>query len=476
MATPTLQPFTAPAAFPKFTPPNTSLYGGGPFGGKTGGNNPTGYDANGYNKTHAHLGTLPQTGLNAVLPTTATVGDLLVAVVIGKKNLNPFGQTWATSELSPFNVSDNPQLNTAQATPQPVLNDNEGNTWSLATSSINIDLLATETPAYQTPGTGFLSSNAAAESVPDLDAKFPSVFMFYAPNVAAGTQSLNVRANYLTQNNYVRSVATVPWLQQTASQVGYLVGDPITVVGVNGTYPHQQTYTTYVCIKANPVVTTGSPPVTESQPYTNATYWSTVSNVKTDARFASNAGEQVFSGLDVLLFDFSGVAASTPLESASSAIAATNPVTTAVTTGETGDLLIAVGLQVDGNEFDPVADGSPPEGWTVIAQGKLTGSEQHFVVMYQVTGTAGTYNAGFLNPSTRTVVGYGLGDSQIANQGSTPSDPGATTITSNGPGFSGYAAGYNQQSGTLGGYAKPGTAPVLQGYKIAVLAAAFKHS
>jgi len=390
--------------------------------------------------THNQINTLAATGLNVVLPHAASAGDAIFSIIIGQKRLDPYTQRFDT----------NPYNNITNAVPAPVLNDNEANTWATVATFKMIDLLESASPAPTYPPlSGFQPSNAAPESVPDWFAEFPSIYLGAAYNVAAGTQSINVRATYLGLNNQYNSL------------VNYLVGDAVTVTGVNGTYPHQQTYTTYVCIKANPVVTSGSPPVTSNKPVSNGTYWTVVATPATDARFAGGPGQDVYSGLDIVTLDFSGLLAA-PLDGVPvTGTSEANPANAgAITTTASGDLLIAVGIQKDANNF------AAPNGWTVAYQGKLIGSEEHFIVMYQLAGAAGAYTPGFTNPGSRTAVGFVGPNRLIANQGSAPSDVGANVITGNGPG--------NAQTGF--GYRLPATSPLIAAYETGVLAAAFKHS
>lgn len=277
--------------------------------------------------TRLEIVTLPASGVNVVLPAPATAGDALIAVVFGQADTNPLGQRTDT----------NPYFATSGNIPAPVFNDNQGNTWTIVKSLSMVDLVT---------GVG----GAGTESDPDLSAEYPSVYIAAAVNVAANTQSLNVRANYLNQNT--------PW----SSIVAYQVGDAVNVAGV-----------VYVCNAAH---TNHLPP--------NGSFWTVAASPSTDSRFAGSPGFPVFDGLNTVLLDFSGIVTAaavdgTPVGASSTA----NPATAgAITTTLFGGLVIAVGLQKDSNQF------SMPAGWTLAHQGKLVGSEEHFVIMYQLQGAS----------------------------------------------------------------------------------------
>ncbi len=308
--------------------------------------------------THNQINTLSATGLNVVLPAAAAAGDALIAVVIGQRSTNPLGQRTDT----------NPYFSTAGNVPAPVLNDDQGNTWTTVKAFQMVDLLTTA-PTY--PST--------AESVPDLDAQYPSVYLaaaFGSGSPPTGAQSLNVRATYLDPN--------APW----SSTVAYLIGDAVYVSG-----------TTYVCTVAH---TNHTPP--------NGTYWAAVTP-STDARFAGGPGKDIYTGVDVVLLEFSnciavdgsgiaGTSEANPAELYSGSPA------TPTTIGTAGDLIIAVGLQKDSNEFSESA------GWTAAYRGKLIGSEEHFIVAYKVA--TGATAPSFVNPVGRIASGYDPGPTTSA--------------------------------------------------------------
>jgi hypothetical protein len=308
--------------------------------------------------THNQINSLAATGLSVTLPAATTLGNALVAVVFGQKGIDPFGQRTDT----------NPYQSTQNATPAPVLNDNENNTWASLVSITNVDMISA-TPVY--PST--------SESDPDLFAQYPSVYVFDALNVAVSTQTVNVRASYLGQN--------VPW----NSKVSYLIGDAVNVSGV-----------VYVATAPSLNVT---PP--------NGGYWAVVATPSSDSRFAGGPGKPVYGGIDVVLLDFSGIATSsatdgTPVAGTSVANPATAGSPGTITTTSSGDLILAVGLQKDSNEF------SAPTGWTVAWSGKLIGSEEHYVIMYQIQAASGAITPGFTNPVGRTAAGSDIGPTTSA--------------------------------------------------------------
>jgi hypothetical protein len=330
--------------------------------------------------THNQINTLPAGGLNVVLPAAASVGDAVFAIIVGQKNLDPYTQR----------TDSNPYNSILNATPAPVINDNEYNSWSTVKTFQMIDLL-TSPPALPTPPYPFPNATPVSESIANYDAKFPSIYLGAALNVAAGTQSVNIRASYQPLNN--------DW----AYQSGYLVGDAVVVTGVSGTWPFNQTYTTYVCAKAivNPqpwsattaytigqFVTvapqnatpgatyvaianqTGQAPASHPGSWTsvapgNATYWTVVASPSTDARFAGGPGQNVFTGLDIVLLDFSGIATSAAVDgTAVSGTSEANPATagTITTTQGANEVVVVVGIQKNGNNIQAPAAGSPPTG------------------------------------------------------------------------------------------------------------------
>lgn len=400
--------------------------------------------------THNQINNIPASGLNVTLPAGAAAGDALVAIVFGQKGMDPFGQRTDT----------NPYNNLQGATPAPVYNDDQANVWASIKSITNVDVIS-GTPSF--PST--------AVSVPDLATVFPSVYIAAALNVAATTQRVNVRSSYLGQNN--------PW----SAAVAYLIGDAVTVGGV-----------VYVCILAH---TNHTPP--------NATYW-TAATVLNDSRFAGGPGKPAFGGLDVVLLDISGIATAAATDGTPvAATSAANPaVAGAITTTVFGDLIIAVALQKDSNAF------SAPAGWTVAASGKLIGSEEHYIVMYQIQGAssaatitnlaltsnvvtitaanhffagaqvalAGLTTSTFLNGQTVTVIATGLSTTQFEFN-FTHADVGTGAETGTATGFQATSGaitpGFTNPTGRIASGFDPGPT-TSAGYETVVVAAALKHS
>lgn len=103
------------------------------------------------------------------------------------------------------------------------------------------------------------------------------------------------------------------------------------------------------------------------------------------------AGVSIFQGgVNVVALEFSGINA-TPAAVEQHQLTTTNPALSASgTTGSSGDLMIAVGYQKNGNVF------APSSGWTVIYSDKCVTSQDHFVVAYKVL--SGADHASFSNP------------------------------------------------------------------------------
>ena len=297
------------------------------------------------NVSHVFQNNPSAQGISAVLPAAASANDALIAIVFGTKKAGPFGIT-----------------SLGNATPAPVINDNENSTWASVVNLVNIDLIS-GTPSLSPP-----APPSSYESNTDLYANFPSVYVFSALAVAAGAQNVNVRSVYLDQN-------AAPW----SSAQTYSVGDAVTSGG-----------NIYVSKKGGNL----------NNIVSNTTFWGQVTptQAQTDARFAGGPGRAVYNGLDVVLLDLSGIATSAAVDgTAVAAVSAANPANAgSITTTTNGDLIIAIGLQKDSNSF------SAPAGWTVAATGKLVGSEEHYIVMYKIQASSGAITPGFTNPNIAT--------------------------------------------------------------------------
>jgi hypothetical protein len=120
------------------------------------------------------------------------------------------------------------------------------------------------------------------------------------------------------------------------------------------------------------------------------------------------AGKPVFDGgLNFQVFDIADMSSVT-VDGTATAISIANPAVTApiVTTG--ADAVVVIGLQKSANGLglgtDATLDGSagsPPttqSGYTRVTNGKLVGSEAHYLVEFGVQAAAGSWTPQFANP------------------------------------------------------------------------------
>ncbi len=101
-----------------------------------------------------------------------------------------------------------------------------------------------------------------------------------------------------------------------------------------------------------------------------------------------NFGATVFHGMGGATADGSATAVSTA-----------NPAVTApiVTTGS-GDLVFVVGLQKNANGLGLGTDVSLTSGYSMVSNGKLVGSQAHFLVEWGIQTASGSYTPQFANP------------------------------------------------------------------------------
>jgi hypothetical protein len=113
-------------------------------------------------------------------------------------------------------------------------------------------------------------------------------------------------------------------------------------------------------------------------------------------------GRPIFDGgVNFMVIKFTGMtAASGDGGSVSSSSSTANPaVGTAFITTGTGDLVIAVGLQKSANGIGLGTDGTlTAPGYQMVANGKLVGSEAHYLVEWGIQTAAGSYTPQFANP------------------------------------------------------------------------------
>src|SRR5208337_267625 len=130
------------------------------------------------------------------------------------------------------------------------------------------------------------------------------------------------------------------------------------------------------------------------------------------------AGKPIFDGgVDIIVVPFTDMTAvsadgeSTNISDPSSTVGSNNPAQgIPITTTGIGDLVIALALQKSANGLGLGADatlhggsaaGSPPVasgGYGMVANGKLVGSEAHYLIEWGVQTTAGSWTPSFANP------------------------------------------------------------------------------
>src|SRR5208282_47465 len=149
---------------------------------------------------------------------TATAGQTLIAMAIGLKSLDPFDQLHNSSPSFGYLQGLNDFMPSS-----PTISDNSvssppgGNNWVLAT---NYNLLDADYTPGSVPPSSPPQYPAATWS---LDGYFPSLYIWYVANAAAGTYAINLNSCY---ENYSTSPA-VP------APLGWVAGKPVFDGGVN---------------------------------------------------------------------------------------------------------------------------------------------------------------------------------------------------------------------------------------------------
>lgn len=112
------------------------------------------------------------------------------------------------------------------------------------------------------------------------------------------------------------------------------------------------------------------------------------------------AGKPIFDGgVDFFVTKFTGMTG-TAADGNSSAISSANPaVSGAITTTGTGDLVFAVGLQKSANGLGlGPTDGTLSTQYARVADGKLVGSEAHYLAEWGIQTSNGAWTPKFANP------------------------------------------------------------------------------
>jgi len=228
-------------------------------------------------------------------------GNALIAIFLGMKNYDPFNLIHGFSANFGYT-----QDITSFSTRTPDVTDSKSNTWNTGLSYV------LNAGADYTASLGDFSK----EDEWNLDAYFPTIDVFYASSVAAGSTVVNVETDYIDG-----------------------------IGGGSGDY-----------------LAAGKP------------IWDG----------GINFGVLEFSGLT------GAVTSSHSTGSYGSGFTHANPAIAGASIGAAGDLIISVGLMPKGNVF------SAGSGMTMLASGKLVGSEAHWMVQYCIATGASDY--GFSNP------------------------------------------------------------------------------
>jgi len=189
---------------------------------------------------------------------------------------------------------------------------------------------------------------------------------------------------------------------------------PSATWNIDGYYPCVYVF---VCYGANLPAAVSSPFITSYVPPLKVTVNSCYQN-GIDPPQDLAAGKPIFDGgVDIIVVPFTDMTAvsadgeSTNISDPSSTVGSNNPAQgIPITTTGTGDLVIALALQKSANGLGLGADatlhggsaaGSPPVasgGYGMVANGKLVGSEAHYLIEWGVQTTAGSWTPSFANP------------------------------------------------------------------------------
>lgn len=122
------------------------------------------------------------------------------------------------------------------------------------------------------------------------------------------------------------------------------------------------------------------------------------------------AGKPIFDGgVDIHVFEFSGVAAAAATDGSTGQMSAANPaVAPSYTTTTSGDLILTAGLMKSGNAFSTYAPVGTT-GTTMLAAGKCVNSQAHWAVQMQLQTANGAIAPGFTNP-----LGYEMAVASVA--------------------------------------------------------------
>lgn len=124
------------------------------------------------------------------------------------------------------------------------------------------------------------------------------------------------------------------------------------------------------------------------------------------------AGKPIFDGgVDIHVFEFSGIALAAATDGSQGQMSAANPaVTPSFTTTTAGDLILTAGFMKSGNAFSTYAPAGITAGSTVmLASGKCVTSQAHWGIQMQLQTANGAIQPGFTNP-----LGYEMAVSAVA--------------------------------------------------------------
>jgi hypothetical protein len=123
------------------------------------------------------------------------------------------------------------------------------------------------------------------------------------------------------------------------------------------------------------------------------------SGITRPADYASGGLPIFDGGVDIHVFELSGIVATAATDGSTGAMSAANPAVagSGYTTTTAGDAIITAGLMKSGNVFSSYAPAGTT-GTTIVAVGKTVSTQAHWAVQFQLQTANGLIVPGFTNP------------------------------------------------------------------------------